>query len=145
LLRPLQADLEAIQSVTLIEYSQRVHLERIHRLFNHLWTIKDTPANWVATSKTLYLLLPDLIVPMDNRFTKPFLHGWWPTRTDRDFLADVYWIFALIARVAGEPTLRQIAKLDSLDRAPGENLPPLGMARVVDAGIVGFQKLRQAG
>lgn len=48
-------------------------IEDLFRLFEAVRGIKPTRRKWVVTSKTLHHLLPDLIVPMDNQMTAPFL------------------------------------------------------------------------
>jgi hypothetical protein len=74
-----------LRGVTVVSYRAHDHVDDVAGLFGDLWGIKSTSRNWVATSKTLYLVLPDLIVPMDNQSTRPFL-GRWPSGPDQGFI-----------------------------------------------------------
>src|SRR4051812_15304836 len=71
----------------------------LFELFEALRDIKPTERRWVATSKTLHHLLPDLILPMDNLITAPFLgRSSLPASFQAAFLADVYEAFIELGR-----------------------------------------------
>jgi len=68
-------------------------------LFEALRDVKPTERKWVATSKTLHHLLPDLILPMDNLITAPFLgRSSLPASFDAAFLAEAYGAFIALGR-----------------------------------------------
>jgi hypothetical protein len=144
--RSLRPEVRRLLDVTLLTYRPEQHLGDVATLFVKLRGIKDVERNWVATSKALYLLLPDLIPPMDNLFTKPYL-GQWPLgpngrrgRCDEAtiaFLEHAFAHFSGIARSANPTTLDRLANLRwHPDAAAG--VPRFGLARVVDVAIAGF-------
>ena len=60
--------------------------------------IKPTARKWVVVSKTLHHLLPDLVVPMDNLMTAPFLGmSALPATFDGSFLEVAYSAFTDLA------------------------------------------------
>ena len=71
----------------------------LFQLFEALRDIKPTERKWVGTSKTLHHLLPDLILPMDNLITAPFLgRSSLPAGFDAAFLAEAYRAFIALGR-----------------------------------------------
>jgi hypothetical protein len=116
----------------------------LHDLFAAVRDIKPTERKWVVTSKALHHLLPDLIVPMDNRMTAPFLgRGSLPTAFDSAFLVEAYAAFLEVIR---NPAFGVGARRI---RAAGREVPypvagstptdnRVGLARVVDFAVAGF-------
>jgi hypothetical protein len=144
----LRPEIRRLLDVTLLNYRAVEHLDDIAALFGKLRGIKDVERNWVATSKALYLLLPDLVPPMDNLFTKPYL-GQWPLgpngsgrrrRGDEAttaFLEHAFTHFSGIARSANPTTLERLASLRWHPDSPA-GVPRFGLARVVDVAIAGY-------
>jgi hypothetical protein len=116
----------------------------LFELFDAVREIKPTNRKWVATSKALHHLLPDLIPPMDNEITAPFFgRDSLPVGFDQANLVDAYRAFVDVAR---NPRFgigpRKV-------RAAGREVPypvvgsalqdcRVGLARVVDFAIAGF-------
>jgi len=147
--RSLRPEVRRLLDVTLLTYRPEAHRDDLASLFVKIRGIKDVERNWVATSKALYLLLPDLVPPMDNLFTKPYL-GQWPVgpngrrgglrRADEATTAFVEHSFAHfsgIARSANPATLDRLASLRWHPDAP-PGVPRFGLARVVDVAIAGY-------
>jgi hypothetical protein len=116
----------------------------LFELFNAVGAVKPTKRKWVATSKLLHHLLPDLVVPMDNQLTAPFLgRGALPATFDASFLAEAYSAFVDLAihpthgigagriREAGREVPYPVAGFVREDCR-------IGLARVVDFAIAGF-------
>ncbi|MFL5768121.1 MAG: hypothetical protein ACJ758_09815 [Actinomycetota bacterium] len=103
----------------------------LFELFEALRDIKPTERKWVATSKTLHHLLPDLILPMDNLITAPFLgRSSLPASFEASFLAEAFGAFIELGRdrVVGIGARRV--------RAAGREVPyPVGGARREDCGV----------
>ena len=140
----IRPNVRRLLDVSLLTYAPERHLDDVVAVFVKLRGIKDVERNWVATSKALYLVLPDLIPPMDNLFTRPYLEEW-PVgpNVGRDraattaFLDHAFAHFSGIARSANETTLHRLA---GLHWHPGAapDVPRFGLARVVDVAIAGF-------
>jgi hypothetical protein len=113
-------------------------------LFDALRDLKPTQRKWVATSKTLHHLLPDLIVPMDNLMTAPFLGlGALPVRFDAGFLAEAYGAFTQVALDKedgiGSRRIRAAAREVPWQTAGASHRDcQVGVARVIDFAIAGF-------
>jgi hypothetical protein len=78
-------------------------------LLDALDGIKTSEAQIVAISKTLYHLLPELIVPFDGQVTCGFFD--WPSlpkRPHRDWLSEVY---SLLGELAGGVGARELDRL----------------------------------
>jgi hypothetical protein len=113
-------------------------------LFEALRDIKPTERKWVATSKTLYHLLPDLILPMDNLVTAPFLgRSSLPAAFERAFLVEAYEAFIDVARDRDVGIGAKRVKVAAQD-VPYvvEGAQPqdcrIGLARVIDFAIAGL-------
>lgn len=113
-------------------------------LFDALRDLKPTQRKWVATSKALHHLLPDLIVPMDNQMTAPFLgRGSLPAHLDAAFLAEAYGAFTQVALDKGYGIGSRRIR-DAAREVPWPCAGALrrdchvGVARVIDFAIAGF-------
>ncbi len=118
--------------------------ERLFELFDAVRDVKPTTRKWVATSKLLHHLLPDLVVPMDNEVIAPFLgRSALPVGFDAAFLAKAY---AAFVPLAADPILGLGA---GRVRRAAEQVPypidgaeerdcRVGIARVVDFAVAGF-------
>jgi hypothetical protein len=116
----------------------------LFELFEAVGDIKPTSRKWVVTSKTLYHLLPDLIVPMDNLLTAPFLgRSSLPATFEPAFLVEAYSAFVDLAtnrrHGIGSPAVRRAARQVPFP-VPAAALVDcrIGLARVVDFAIAGF-------
>lgn len=116
----------------------------LFELFHALRDLKRTQRKWVVTSKTLHHLLPDLVVPMDNQITAPFLgRSSLPADFDAGFLAEACDAFTRVARDPGYGIggrrIRDAAR-EVPWPCPGAARRDcrVGAARVVDFAIAGF-------
>lgn len=137
-LRRAEPHLAALGDVTIADLELERHLEPLVALFRAVEDVKPTRAKWVATSKTLYFALPDLVPPIDNEITRPFLRAsgvHLQNAVTRDAVRRAFSVLSGLARVAGADRLRR------LNTAHGTSA---GMARVVDFAIAGW-RLRQQG
>jgi hypothetical protein len=114
----------------------------LFELFEAVRDIKPTTRKWVVTSKTLHHLLPDLVVPMDNIMTAPFLGtSALPATFDAGFLVEAVRpsvdLAAAIGHTAGcgPPRTRTraypVAGYSTRDCR-------IGHARVLDYAVAGF-------
>ena len=116
----------------------------LFELFDAVHEVKPTQRKWVATSKLLHHLLPDLILPMDNQITAPFLgRGALPATFEPTFLAEAYSAFVDLARNRGHGIgvrrIREAAKAVPFPVAGTRREDNrIGLARVVDFAIAGF-------
>ena len=113
-------------------------------LFDALRDIKPTERKWVVTSKTLHHLLPDLIPPMDNQITAPFLgRSSLPASFDAAFLAGAYGAFIALGRDRaigiGARRVRNAAR-EVPYPVEGERREDcrVGLSRVLDFAIAGL-------
>jgi hypothetical protein len=119
-------------------------IEDLFRLFDAVREVKPTRRKWVATSKMLHHLLPDLIVPMDNLMTAPFLgRGSLSDAFEASFIVESYSAFVDLAknRSYGIGTRRVRAAAREVPYPIEGALPDdcrIGVARVVDFAIAGF-------
>ena len=119
-------------------------IDGLFRLFEALRDIKPTQRKWVVTSKTLHHLLPDLIVPMDNQMTAPFLgRGVLPATFESSFLVESYSSFVGLARDRGYGIGARRVRAASREvpyPVKGARLQDcrVGHARVLDLAIAGF-------
>ena len=112
----------------------------LFELFDAVGDVKLTERRWVATSKLLYHLLPDLVVPMDNLATAPFLgRSQLPVAFDAAFVEETYAAFAELASSVGAARVRKAANAVPFP-VPGAARQDcrIGMARVVDFAIAGY-------
>jgi hypothetical protein len=80
----------------------REGIAQLFDLFAAVAPIKPTRSKWVVTSKTLYHLLPDLVVPMDRMVTARFLNlSSLPEGLDRRFFLEFYEDASRVARSVG--------------------------------------------
>jgi hypothetical protein len=123
---------------------RRDRVADLFELFEAIQDIKPTSRKWVVTSKTLYHLLPDLIVPMDNLMTAPFLgRSSLPATFEPAFLVEAYAAFVDLAanreHGIGSSAVRRAATQVPF---PVSSASPedcrIGLARVVDFAIAGF-------
>ena len=121
-------------------------LDDLFELFDAIREVKPTQRKWVVTSKMLHHVLPDLIVPMDNLMTAPFLgRASLPATFEASFLAASYAAFIDLARGRGRghgigaPRIRAAARAVPYPVA-GAALRDchIGHARVVDFAIAGY-------
>jgi hypothetical protein len=112
----------------------------LFEIFDAVGEVKPTERKWVATSKLLYHLLPDLIVPMDNLATAPFLgRSQLPVAFEASFLEEAYAAFAELATGIGATRVRKAANAVPFP-VPGAARQDcrIGVARVVDFAIAGY-------
>jgi hypothetical protein len=95
-------------------------------IFRELEDVKPTNTKWVAVSKVLYLLLPDLVVPMDGS-TWRFLGRTSPEGLREEGFRLAYSTFSKIAVEAD----RKVGPLRDFV-APQPGTVQLGLGRVVD-------------
>jgi hypothetical protein len=118
--------------------------ERLFELFDTVRDVKPTARKWVATSKLLHHLLPDLVVPLDNEVIAPFFgRSALPVAFEAAFLGEAY---AAFVDLAVDPE-RGIGA-DRVAAAAGQVPYPVdgadqrdcrvGIARVVDFAIAGY-------
>ena len=113
-------------------------------LFEALRDIKPTERKWVVTSKTLHHLLPDLILPMDNLLTAPFLgRSSLPAAFECAFLVEAYDAFIDLARDPdvgiGAKRVRLAAKdVPYVVEGAKPQDCRIGLARVIDFAIAGL-------
>lgn len=126
--------LSHLEPVTIADYDADEHLPPLLDAFRAVSDVKPTRAKWVASSKTLYFLLPDLVPPIDNEFTGRFLRRSGvrlPQGIDEASLRAAFEVFSRLARLAGPRRLLRLSRSFT---------PPIGMARVVDFAIVVREK-----
>jgi hypothetical protein len=116
----------------------------LFELFDAIREIKPTDRKWVATSKALHHLLPDLIAPMDNQLTAPFLgRESLPVLFDQAFLVAAYMALVDVVRNPrfgiGPRKVRAAAR-EAPHPVAGSAVQDcrVGLARVVDFAIAGF-------
>jgi hypothetical protein len=118
--------------------------EGLFELFDAVGEVKPTKRKWVATSKLLHHLLPDLVVPMDNQITAPFFgRSALPATFEASFLLEAYSAFVGVATSRshgiGVARVREAAKqvpypVSGVAREDCR----IGLARVIDFAIAGF-------
>lgn len=77
-LQECQRDIDVLDGLSIEDDSLDVEnvIQHVDKLISHL-RIVDNKSLIVPGTKTLHHLLPDLVPPMDRRFTGAFF-GWWP-------------------------------------------------------------------
>ncbi|HWC32132.1 MAG TPA: hypothetical protein VG709_03300, partial [Actinomycetota bacterium] len=138
-IRASEPALRTLEPVTIADFERDAHMPALLDVFRAVEAVKPTNAKWVATSKTLYFLLPDLVPPIDNRFTIPFLRRSGirvPPELEPGTLRAAFTVFSSLARLAGRE------RLERLSRRYGT---PIGMARVVDFAIAARITSRSGG
>lgn len=133
--------LSAFEGVSLSTLNVRSEGTGLARLFQALEGIKRSDAQLVAVSKTLYHLLPELVVPFDNEVTCGFF-GWHslPHRVEDAWLSDVYGILASVANSAGPALLDELGR-PAWPKDPGvAQALRLGEGRVVDFAMEGYRR-----
>jgi hypothetical protein len=103
------ASVEALREacrLSLDEFDVARHGDLLVRLFQGLEGVKSSEAQLVFVSKTLHHLLPELIVPFDNRITCGFF-GWstLPKKASAEWLCSIYSILGDVASEVGPDTL----------------------------------------
>jgi hypothetical protein len=135
--------LHEAQTMRLTDLDPATHAETLVGLFDALDGIKTSEAQLVAISKTLYHLLPELIVPFDGQITCGFF-GWTrlPDRPDRDWLIEVYSLLGGVAAAVGADELERLGTpVWPKDPAVAGALR-IGQARVVDLAMEGYRRSR---
>lgn len=117
--------------------------EPLMELFEAVRDVKPTTRKWVATSKLLHHLLPDLVVPMDNEVVAPFFgRAALSAAFDRSFLIEAYAAFVDLAtgpHGIGARRIRTAARAVPYPVAGADRRDcRIGVARVVDFAIAGF-------
>jgi hypothetical protein len=116
-------------------------IAQLYELFDALAPIKPTRSKWVVTSKTLYHLLPELVVPMDRMVTARFLRlSGLPAGLDRQFFLRFYSDVADVARSLGVKRLETLSRANPF--ATGDQIR-IGQARVIDLAMAGAVKARR--
>ena len=139
-LAPLLRRWEGVSILTL----RPEDIEDLFELFDAVREIKPTTRKWVVTSKLLHHVLPNLIVPMDNLLTAPFLgKGSLPATFEAPFLVESCSAFVDLARGRshGIGALRvRAASREVPYPVEGSALMDcrVGLARVLDLAIAGF-------
>jgi hypothetical protein len=116
----------------------------LFELFDAVGEVKPTERKWVATSKLLYHLLPDLVVPMDTLATAPFLgRSQLPVAFEASFLEEAYAAFAELGTGIGARRARQAADAVPFPVSGAARQDcRIGTARVVDFAIAGYVRDR---
>ena len=112
----------------------------VFEAFDAVRNLRPSRRKWVATSKTLHHLLPELVVPMDNMITAPFLgRSSLPERFDVEFLGETYAAFLGLRDAIGVARLRAAAREVPFP-VPGARIREcrVGMARAIDFAIAGY-------
>jgi hypothetical protein len=127
-------ELDRFADLTIVNFDFGKDGPGLLRLFRQCEAVKPTKRKWVAVSKTLYLLLPDLVPPMD-RSTWTFLGRSVPVGLDEAHFRTAYGAFSKIAKgVSGRG-------IDLQGFAQGEeNEVKLGLGRIVDFAVLGSLK-----
>jgi hypothetical protein len=135
--------LREAHSIQLAEFDPAAHSDVVVDLFERLDGIKASHAQLVAISKTLYHLLPELIVPFDGQVTCGFFN--WnglPKNVHPEWLSEVYSVLGGIAASVGSRELDRLGRPAwPLDSAVSDALR-IGQARVVDFGLEGYRRSR---
>ena len=114
---------------------------QLYALFEALAPVKPTSSKWVVTSKTLYHLLPELVVPMDRMVTARFLRlSSLPAGLDRRFFVRFYRDVTDVARSLGDERLESLSRADPF--ATGDEIR-IGQARVIDFAMAGAVEARR--
>jgi hypothetical protein len=124
--------LDQMAATNIVSLHLEVDGDLLLSIFRELQDVKPTKRKWVAASKVLYLLLPDLVVPMD-RSTWQFLgrRAIPEGLREQDFRL-AYSTFSRIAVGAD----RKLGPLRDLV-PPRPGTVRLGLGRVVDFAILG--------
>jgi hypothetical protein len=124
--------LDRMATTNIVSLHLEVDGDLLLSIFRELQDVKPTKRKWVAASKVLYLLLPDLVVPMD-RSTWQFLGR----RTIPEGLReqDFRLAYSTFSRIAVEAD-REVGPLRDLV-PPRPGTVRLGLGRVVDFAILG--------
>lgn len=129
---PVQLDRFA--DLSIVDFDLEKDGPGLLRLFLQCAPVKPTKRKWVAVSKTLYLLLPDLVPPMD-RSTWSFLGRSVPVGLNEDHFRTAYSAFSRIAKgVSGRGIVLQDMAKD------GDDEVKLGLGRIVDFAVLGSLK-----
>ena len=94
------------------------------------WKIADCKRKLVSGTKTLHLLLPDLVVPVDGRYTGAFLFRYATEFDDADDEQEIF-------RIAFE-AFRTIAKAVGPEKYVGTHPMHTSTTKVIDNGVMGF-------
>jgi hypothetical protein len=118
-----------------IESSQ---LPELFELFQSLEALKPSRAKWVSISKTLYHLLPELVMPMDKIITARFL-GWssLPQGLDEELLVTLYEHLSSVAHSVGGSRLDELGLDPTIEDPAQREAMRLGRARVIDFAMAG--------
>jgi len=140
--RVLRAAAPAVDRLrgTTIASLRRADDSRLFAAFDALRDLRPSSRKWVATSKTLHHLLPDLVVPMDNMLTAPFLgRSSLPDRFDAQVAHGAYASFLELRDAIGVSRVRAAAREVPFPVGGARRSEcRIGMARVVDIAIAGY-------
>jgi hypothetical protein len=125
--------LDQMATINIVSLHPEVDGDQLLSIFRELEDVKPTKRKWVAASKVLYLLLPDLVVPMDGS-TWRFLGR----RTIPEGLReeDFRLAYSTFSRIAVEAD-REVEPLRDL-AVPRPGTVRLGLGRVGDFAILGW-------
>jgi hypothetical protein len=131
--------LPQLEDTSIVDLDLERDGQSLSAAFVALENMKPSTMKWVAISKALYHLLPDLVLPMDNTVTAPFLgRRSLPRGLDQEWLFQSYWLFGSIARRVGRETLERLARSNPyLASEADREAVRLGLARVVDFAMAG--------
>jgi hypothetical protein len=131
--------LDQMAATNIVSLHLEVNGNLLLSIFRELEDVKPTKRKWVAASKVLYLLLPDLVVPMDHS-TWRFLGQ----RTIPEGLReqDFHLAYSTFSKIAVEAD-RKVGPLRDLV-APQPGTVQLGLGRVVDFAILGRMHERES-
>jgi hypothetical protein len=130
--------LDQMATMNIVSLHPEVDGDQLLSLFRELEDMKPTKRKWVAASKVLYLLLPDLVVPMDGSTWRFLGRRTSPEGLREEDFRCAYSTFSRIAVGAD----REVGPLrDFVVPQPGA--VRLGLGRVVDFAILGWMHDRR--
>lgn len=107
-------------------------LDKIRLLFEKM-TVMKTNSQIVGLSKTLHFLLPDLIMPVDGKFTLNFFYGYRKYRHYRieefEIFKEIFYEFYKITKII------RLDKSDISKSSWNQSIP-----KIIDNAIIGFIK-----
>jgi len=143
-LMPLKPKIHEAQGfkLSVISGADWTHWDLVESIFKGM-TIMEGPKKLVGHSKVMAHMLPDLIPPIDNRFTLKYLHKALPQDLDRQWLLFKEIICCVFAPIAQRPAFKELYKRWRSDqkRFPMDTSVP----KVIDNLIVGRVLLKGVG
>ena len=129
--------LDQMATIDIVSLHPEVDGDQLLSILRELEDVKPTNRKWVAASKVLYLLLPDLVVPMDGS-TWRFLGRVSPEGLHE---GDFRYAYSTFSRIAVEAD-REVGPLRDFV-APPPGSVRLGLGRLVDFAILGWMQDRE--